>query len=158
VPKPFHVPPREISSDRDAPARDDASGVTGASLESVPKKKKRRRFTAAEKLRILKAADAAAASDERGAVEALARREGIYSSHLSAWRKQLGSRGRAGLEPQKPGRKPKLDDKDRKVLALEKELAKVRRKLQVADAVIGLQKKAHEVLGIALPEYDEESL
>lgn len=121
-------------------------------------KKKRRRFTAAEKLRIVKAADAAAASGERGAVEALTRREGIYSSHLSAWREQLGSRGRAGLEPQKPGRKPKLDDKDRKLLALEKENAKLKRKLQVADAVIGLQKKAHEVLGIALPEYDEESL
>ncbi len=43
------------------------------------------------------------------------------------------------------------------MLALEKENAKLRRKLQVADAVIALQKKAHEVLGIALPELDEES-
>lgn len=125
--------------------------MTGGSLESVPKKK-RRRFTAAEKLRIVKAADAAVASGERGAVEALMRREGIYSSHLSAWREQLGSRGRAGLEAQKPGRKPKLDEKDRKLLAAEKRNAVLERKLEVANAVIELQKKAHAILGLALPD------
>ncbi|MGH8311060.1 MAG: transposase [Steroidobacteraceae bacterium] len=157
MPKPFHVPGPELSPGAEVREHDDASGLTGASLESVPKKK-RKRYSASEKLRIVKAANAAVASGKRGALEELMRREGIYSSHLSAWRQQLGARGEAGLAAQKPGRKPKLDEKDRKVLALEKENAKLRRKLQVADAVIGLQKKAHEVLGIALPEYDEESL
>lgn len=126
-------------------------------MESAPPKK-RRRFSASEKLRLLKAADAAVASGERGALEALLRQEAIYSSHLSAWRQQLGARGTAGLAPQKPGRKPKFDDKDRQLLAMTKQLAAANRKLLIANAVISLQKKAHEILGIALPELDEESL
>ena len=129
--------------------------MSGASLESVPPKS-RRRFSATEKLRIIKAAEAAIASGERGALATLLRKEGIYSSHLTAWRMQLGSRGAAGLVAQKPGRKPKLDAKDRQLLAVTKELARVQRKLLVAHAIIDLQKKAHAILGIALPEFDEE--
>jgi transposase len=126
-------------------------------VESVPRKT-RRSYSASEKLRLVKAAEEAVASGERGALEALLRREGIYSSHLSAWRQQLGARGAAGLAAQRPGRKPKLDEKDRQLLALTKRTAQLERKLAVANAIIGLQKKAHEVLGIALPEYDEENL
>ena len=129
--------------------------MSGASLESVPPKS-RRRFSASEKLRIIKAAEAAIASGERGALATLLRKEGIYSSHLTAWRMQLGSRGAAGLVAQKPGRKPKLDAKDRQLVAVTKELARVQRKLLVAHALIDLQKKAHAILGIALPEFDEE--
>jgi len=157
MPKPFHVPAPDSSRGDDAGERDDASGLSGATLEVVPKRT-RKKYSASEKLRIVKAADAAVASGERGALEALLRREGIYSSHLSAWRQQLSARGAEGLAAQKPGRKPKLDEKDREIVALKKQLAKVERKLLVADAVIELQKKAHAVLGIALPEYDEESL
>jgi transposase len=109
-------------------------------------------------LRLLKAADAALASGERGALEALLRKEGIYSSHLSSWRQQLGARGATGLAPQKPGRKPKLDEKDRQLLAMAKENAVLKRKLLIANGLVALQKKAHEILGIALPEFDEESL
>jgi len=126
-------------------------------VESTPPKK-RRRFSASEKLRLLKAAEAALASGERGALEALLRKEGIYSSHLSAWRQHLGARGATGLAPQKPGRKPKLDAKDRELLAMAKENAVLKRKLQIANGLVALQKKAHEILGIALPEFDEESL
>jgi transposase len=156
MPKPFDVSGPELSPGDEVREHADASGLNGASLETVPKK--RRRFSASERLRIVNAAAAATASGERGALEKLLRKEGIYSSHLSEWRKQLGARGTAGLEPQKPGRKPKLDEKDRELLAVKKQLAKMERKLLVANAVIGLQKKAHEVLGIALPEFDEESL
>ena len=157
MPKPFHVPGPEFSPGDDAAARDDASGLNGALLEVVPKKK-RKHFSASEKLRILKAAKAAAATGVRGAVEELLRKEGIYSSHLSAWREQLSARGVEGLAAQKPGRKPKLDEKERELLAVKKQLAKLERKLLVANAVIDLQKKAHEVLGLALPVFDEESL
>ncbi|MEZ4398409.1 MAG: hypothetical protein R3B06_00215 [Kofleriaceae bacterium] len=45
----------------------------------------------------MKAAEAAIASGERGALEAMLRKEGIYSSHLSAWRRQLAANGEAGL-------------------------------------------------------------
>ena len=155
MPKPSPIlDPSIPPSESDRKQRDLA--VSGASVESTPPKK-RRRFAASEKLRLLKAAEAALATGERGALEALLRKEGIYSSHLSAWRQQLGARCTTGLAPQKPGRKPKLDDKDRQLLAMTKELAVVKRKLLIANGLISLQKKAHEILGIALPELDEES-
>lgn len=128
--------------------------MSGAAVESVPPKK-RRKYSVAEKLRIVKAADAALASGERGALEALLRKEGIYSSHLSAWRQQLGAHGAAGLAAKKPGRKPRLDDAARQLLAVTKENEALRRKLRIANALIELQKKAHAVLGIALPDPDE---
>lgn len=128
--------------------------MSGAAVETVAPKT-RRRFSPAEKLRIVKAADAALASGERGALEALLRREGIYSSHLSIWRQKLSARGAEGLAPRKPGRKPKLDDKDRQLLAATKKVAVLERKLLIANALIDLQKKAHELLGIALPNPDE---
>jgi len=154
VPKRSQVPGPENS--RDYERKERSLGVNGASVESVPPRT-RRKFTASEKQRIVKAAAAAVASGERGALEALLRREGIYSSHLSSWRQQLASRGAAGLSPQKPGPKAKLDDKDRQLLALTKRNAELERKLHIANALIGLQKKAHEILGIALPEHDEET-
>ena len=154
MPKPSsNLDPQGPPSESERKQRD--LGVSGASVESTPPRK-RRRFTASEKLRLLKAAEAALASGERGALEALLRKEGIYNSHLSSWRQQLGARGAVGLAPQKPGRKPQLDDKDRQLLALTKEVTALKRKLQSADGLISLQKKAHELLGIALPEFDEE--
>jgi transposase len=147
------TPPSPLS-DSERKQRDLAA--SGASVESTSPKR-RRRFAASEKLRLVRAAEAALATGERGALEALLRKEGIYSSHLSAWRQQLGARGASGLVPQKPGRKPKLDEKDRQLLAMAKENAVLKRKLQIANGLIALQKKAHEILGIALPEFDEES-
>ena len=152
------MPPRETSSpERDIGERDDASGVSGASLESVPKKS-RRKFSASEKLRILKAAQSAVRSGRRGALEELQRREGIYSSHISAWREQFGMRGAVGLEPQKPGPKPALDAKDKELAAMRKKLAKLEHELRIAKGLIDLQRKAHAILGIALPTLDESSV
>lgn len=140
----------------DSPESDPSRDVSGASVETVAPKR-RRRFSASEKLRIVKAADAALASGERGAVAALLRKEGIYSSHLSAWRQQLADHGSEGLKAKKPGRKPKRDAKDRELAALKKKNAELERKLRVANSLIDLQKKAHEILGLALPESDETS-
>jgi transposase-like protein len=113
---------------------------------------KRRRFSAAEKLRLVNAAAEATASGRRGALQELLRVEGIYSSHLSAWRRQLGVGGEAALTPRRPGRKPKLDVKDRQLLASQKEVAALEKKLRIANALIALQKKAHEILSLSLPE------
>lgn len=154
MPKPSPVPGRESSPEAERQQRD--RGVSGASVETVPPKI-RRQFSAAEKLRVIKAADAALASGVRGALEALLRKEGIYSSHLSSWRKQFGANGAVGLEARKPGRKPKLDKKDQELLAAHKEIAKLQRKLEIANSLIELQKKAHAILGLALPQLDEES-
>lgn len=154
VPRPFVVAGREATPEGERQER--AFGASGAAVESVAKRAKRV-FTAAEKLRIVKKADACLARGERGAVEAMLREEGIYSSLLSAWRVQLSARGAAGLDSRKPGRKPKLDAKDRRNAALEKRNAELERKLLLAEKLIALQKKAHEILGIALSSSDGES-
>jgi len=117
---------------------------------------KRRHFTATEKLRLVRAADAALASSERGALGAVLRKEGIYSSHLSTWRRQFAENGAAGLTSRQPGRKPKLDAKAQSLLAVIKENEALKHKLRVANALIGLQKKAHELLGLTLPEPSDE--
>jgi transposase len=106
-----------------APAAHGATGrPSGVSVESVPKRGRRRSFSAAEKLRVVRQA---AACTKRGEVEALLRREGLYSSHLTAWRKQLALHGSEALAGRKPGRKPKLDAKDRRIAELEQRAARL---------------------------------
>ena len=131
-------------------------GTTGTTEIEVTDKAKRRRFSAAEKLRVLEAADRC---DKPGELGALLRREGIYSSHLAAWRKARKERGEAtGLEPQKRGPKgvPK-DERDVKFAKLERENARLARELERAKAIIDIQKKVAELLGIPLAKPGEES-
>ncbi|WP_438026082.1 transposase [Sorangium sp. So ce233] len=118
----------------------------------MPKPGKRRSFPASEKLRIVREA---AACTQRGELEALLRREGIYSSHLAAWRKQLALHGSEALAGRKPGRKPKLDAKDRRIAELEKRAARLEEKLELAEKLIELPKKVSAILGINLAS-DEE--
>lgn len=127
------------------------SRENGRSAETVPKPGARRTFSAADKLRIVREAAACSASGTRGGIEALLRREGIYSSLLCAWRVQLGAHGAAGLAPKAPGRKPKLSEAERRCVELAKRNALLERKLHIANALIDLQRKAHEILGLALP-------
>jgi transposase len=155
VPKPSHL--RSVNPSPAPAAPGPAPRLSGKSAETVPKPGKRRTFSAAEKLRIIKEADACLATGKRGDLEALLRREGIYSSHLSAWRMQLGVHGAAGLAGRKPGRKPKLTEAERRNVELTKRNAVLERKLRIANALIALQKKAHELLGLALPESDVDS-
>jgi hypothetical protein len=75
---------------------------------------------------------------------------------LAAWRQLLGTGGEAGLTSRRPGRKPKLGATDRALLAATKQNEALQRKLRVANALIALQKKAHELLGLAHPELPEE--
>lgn len=115
-------------------------------------RRQRRRFSAEDKRRILVEADRC----ERGDLAALLRREGIYHSHLAQWRAAREAEGLAGLAPKKSGRKPSKDDKDRAIERLEREKAKLERELRIARGLIEIQKKAHEILGIALPPSDDE--
>lgn len=149
VPKPSRVPDRDPEPESERRQ----ARPSGSTIETVPKRT-RRVFSAAEKLRIVKEADACLASGKRGEVEALLRREGIYSSHLSSWRAQLDQHGATGLATKKAGRKPRLTEAERRNVELLKRNAELERKLHVATVLIALQKKAHEVLGIALPESD----
>jgi transposase-like protein len=116
-------------------------------------RRQRRRFSGEEKLRILREAKACT---ERGELTALLRREGLYSSHLTQWRAQFQRLGLEGLAPKKAGRKPAIDAKDRKIVELERRNAKLAKRLDLAEKVIDLQRKAHEILGVALPRVEED--
>ena len=153
MPKPSRIPDHDSSPESER----QRTRQSGATLETVPKRT-RRVFSAADKLRIVKEADVCLASGKRGDLEALLRRDGIYSSLLSSWRTQLGAHGAVGLAAKKPGRKPRLTEAERLNAELMKRNAVLEKKLRIANALIALQKKAHEVLGIALPVFDEESL
>ena len=152
MPKPIR------NSDHSSPESETVAAprLSGAALESVAKRP-RRQFSAAEKLRIVKEADSCVASGKRGELESLLRREGIYSSHLSSWRSLLGAHGSTGLTAKKAGRKPKFTEAERLNIQLTKRNAELERKLHIADVLIALQKKAHEILGLALPESDGEA-
>ncbi len=110
----------------------------------------RRTRTAAEKLRILQAYDAApVGSPERGA---LLRREGIYTSQISKWRK-LRERGLLGaLAPQRRGPKPAPRDlRQEELEQLRKENARLQARLAQAETIIEVQKKVAQLLGTSLP-------
>ena len=123
-----------------------AAAASGRSVE-VTTPGKRRTFSASEKLRIVREAGACT---ERGDIEALLRREGIYSSHLAAWRKQLALHGSEALGGRKRGPKPSLDAKDRRIAELEKRAARLEAKLALAEKLLDLQKKVSAILGIDL--------
>jgi hypothetical protein len=114
----------------------------------VTEKATRRRFTAGEKLRILKEADGCTKPGELGA---LLRREGLYSSHLAAWRTARKKGELAGLTPRRRGPKATpIDPKDKKIAELERETRRLRERLERAEGLIEVQKKVSQLLGIPL--------
>ena len=143
-----------VSGKPDTKGRPVSQDSSGVATESVPPKQ-RRRFSAAYKLQILQQADACT---EKGEVEALLRREGLYSSLLCSWRKELRLKGTEGLGSRRPGRKAKLSDKDRLILRLQDDKAKLQQQLDLAHKLLELQKKASELLCIPLLQLrsDEE--
>ena len=120
----------------------------------VLSKATRRRFTAKYKARILREADACT---EPGEISALLRREGLYSSHLTNWRKARERGELAALAPQKRGRKAKRRDaRDAQIAELERENGKLRARLERAEVLLDLQKKVADILGRPLTENSEE--
>ncbi len=115
-------------------------------------RRQRRRFSAEEKERILTEADACT---ERGELGELLRREGIYSSHLNAWRQQRQARGREGLARQHPGPKPSQTAEARTIAQLERKLAALEKENRIQRKLLELSGKAHEILGLALPRIEE---
>jgi len=109
---------------------------------------RRRRFTAAEKLRVLREADGCT---KPGELSALLRREGLYSSHLSAWRAARRRGELAGLTPRARGPKAKpADPRDKKIAELERETRRLQARLERAEGLIAVQKKVAQILGIPL--------
>ena len=115
----------------------------------------RRRFGAAYKLGIVREADACTRPGEIGA---LLRREGLYTSHLSAWRRARDQGQLEGLAPRKRG--PKLDP-DRPLAKrnaqLERENARLRRRLETAKTIIEVQGNVSRLLGLTMPESEIDS-
>ena len=117
----------------------------------VPAKAQRRRFSAQYKKKILEEADAC--KGRPGAMGALLRREGLYSSHLTTWHKQREKAELDGLAPKKRGRKAKsINPLTRKVRELEAENRRLKKRLDKAETVISFQKKLSEMLGISLDQ------
>ena len=117
----------------------------------VREKAVRRRFTAAYKLRILQEA---ASCKKKGQLGALLRREGLYSSNLATWRRQMEQGTLEALSPKKRGRKAKEPDPSaRHIAALERENARLQKKLRQAETIIEVQKKISEILHV--PQQDE---
>ncbi len=128
-----------------------ARGPVGGPDPEVSERAKRRRFTAEYKLRVLREADACKGDGDLGA---LLRREGLYSSHLATWRRQRDKIAKAGMKARKRG--PKPQGADPKVKQLERENARLKRRLEEAETIIDFQKKLSELLGISLNSPDSD--
>ena len=106
----------------------------------------RRRFSSAYKARIVREADACT---ESGEVGALLRREGLYSSNLTHWRKQYRKAGEAALADDKRGRKITRNPLAGEVERLGRDLERTEKKLAQAEMIIEFQKNLCEILGIS---------
>jgi len=135
------VPIKEVSAPVQAPPPPNPEVVPIA---------RRRRFSSREKARIL---DAAAACKEQGQLGALLRKEGIYASHLSKWRKALRQSGRAGLGDKRRGPKP---DPALQLQKLQRQNLVLQERLVRAETIIDIQKKVSTLLGLSLPSAGDD--
>ena len=138
----------------DAPASAANSSPAGAGMEVVARGR-RRFFCKADKQRILQAADRCSAPGEIGA---LMRREGVYSSSLSTWRRQRKAAELAALAPRKRGPKPAADrDEVLRIAQLTRDNDRLRSRLDKALFVIEVQKKVAALLGHPLDDNGENT-
>jgi transposase-like protein len=119
----------------------------------VLEKPKRRRFSAAYKAEIVQEADRCT---EPGQIGALLRREGLYSSQLTEWRKQYRDSARAGLQEKRRGRKPEQSALEKENERLKKENKRLEERLDHAETIIDVQKKISKILGIKQPDLQIE--
>ena len=126
-----------------APAAE-PSTATAPETEVVAKAR-RRRLTAEYKRRIVHEADRCTTA---GAIGALLRREGLYSSHLTTWRAARDRGELEGLAPKKRGPKaPPPDPMAKKIAEQEREIGKWRKRAERAEALVEVQKKVAALLG-----------
>jgi transposase-like protein len=145
--------PQRSGGERSEPERGEgrSDAATVSPDPEVPAKARRRRFTAAEKLRILREADRCTGHGELGA---LLRREGLYSSHLSQWRQQRTRGELKALAPRKRGPGPKISPEQKRIAELERKVKRLEHELEVSHTIIDVQKKVAALLGnsIETPE------
>ena len=143
-------PPRSGGAPTSRPEPQAAEGPV-PDPEFVPRAS-RRRYDAAFKARVLREADAC---KKPGEIGALLRREGIYSSLLSVWRRERERRDLDAFQPKKRGRKP-TDPRDVENERLRRENERLQERLRIAELICQAQKKVAQILGITLakPEND----
>ena len=133
----------------EAPGAEPGQGVRVPDPEVVAKPT-RRQFSAEYRLRILEEADRCT---QPGEVGRLLRREGLYSSHLSAWRKARRSGSLQGLTPKKRGAKPAGSNPlNAKVRQLEAKVARLEKELATAHTILDVQGKVAGLLGFSLTD------
>jgi len=110
-------------------------------------KAQRRQYTAEYKLRILREVEACQGSGEIGA---LLRREGVYSSNLTNWRRQRERGELDGLSAHKRG--PKVDPQAAELARLKRENERLQERLRKAELIIEVQKKVAQILGVPIEE------
>jgi transposase len=132
---------------------DGSEPVARPEPEVVPKAR-RRSFSADYKLRIVEEADHCT---ERGQIGALLRREGLYSSQLSTWRKHRDEGGLQALKPKKRGRNASQDAHEAEMAALRRKNERLQKQLEQAELIIGAQKKLAEALEQTLTGSEDES-
>jgi transposase len=138
-----------------APAKAGAAPGSSSRPDSeVVAKAKRRTFSTAYKIRILEEADCASATP--GGVGALLRREGLYSSHLTSWRRARANGIFQGLKPRQRGRKSERDPLTDENEKLRRQVGQLTEKLRKAEIIIDVQKKVAALLGRPIPEADPE--
>ena len=139
--------PREGPEARSAAGRSRGTGAPAPDPE-VAAKPRRRRFSAEYRLRILEEADRCTGSGEVGQ---LLRREGLYSSHLTNWRKARRDGALRGLGSKKRGAKPKaINPLEPKVRELESKVARLEKELHKAHTILDVQEKVAGLLGFDL--------
>jgi transposase len=160
---PTVLPAAERSEDE--PSETERSTAAGKTVTPQPPAKprpnpevvadaRRRSFTGEYKQRILAELDSAAG--QPGAIGALLRREGLYSSHLATWRRERQAGILKGLTPHKRGPKSKRNPLDEDNQKLRRENQRLTEELRKAAIVIDVQKKVGALLGWPLPKADPE--
>ena len=120
---------------------EEQAGKTAVDPEVKPQKE-RRQYSAEYRHRILKEADECKA----GEVGALLRKEGLYSSHLTKWRRQREQGEMAGLASRKRGKK--ADPQGREMAQLRKQIVRLNQKLERAELIMAAQKKLADLVGL----------
>lgn len=133
------------------PVSSHGSPSTALPNPEVQERAQRRIYTAEYKLRILQETDTCS----EGQIGAILRREGLYSSHLTTWRRQRQAGQLAALSDNKRGRKPTaVNPLSAEVERLRRENERLSQRLQQAELIIDIQKKASSILNITLETHN----
>ena len=141
------------SSSMQVPPRATAEQGANSPDPEVSEVVRRRQFSARYKLRVLREADAC--SSTKGELGALLRREGLYSSHLTTWRRQRERGELDALQPQRRGPTP-TDPATRELARLRRENERLEQQLATAETIIAIQKKVAGLLESTLASVSEQ--